>query len=374
MPAQDEDPCREEKDICFVPGADRYSFIATVVLPAWPERFRKKENRALLENILYREAPAHIFLRILWLAPHDFCCFETKYKGWGRWLAQKKNCIDDFTVCDFLAFLFDRNYECLDDCMVCLPCGDDIQQASRCFAEADNTERKNTYLSQINDLYCWYDQNCDQYEFEACEKNAPGDPDVPGGPILNIGRQPLNAIKEIKPRTVKKSGITRKTKETSTDLSENDPGAARQKRQVVNSRLTKYRKVANDIFEKSHNNAVVVKVQRFLLDPNPTQERLTKLIIEILQNNIPEKMGKRLTKKQVRELLQASICYFLDKVFFNGNNKPKLGQLKKIIEKFRKAETDMKALYDYWDFAEIMAFEPGLNEAELHNLFSGNAK
>lgn len=373
-PAQDDDPCTEEKDICFVPGADRYSFIATIVLPAWPERFRKKENRALLENILYREAPAHILLRILWLAPHDFCCFETKYKGWGRWLAQKKNCVDDFSVCDFLAFLFDRNYECLDDCMVCLPCGDDIQHTGPCFDEADNTERKNTYLSQINDLYCWYDQNCDQYKFEPCEKSETDNPDVPGVPLLNIEEQPLNAIKEIKTSPVKKSAITRKENKPATALSGNNPEPGRQKRQVVNSRLAKYRKVADDIFEKSDNNTVAAKVQRFLLDPYPTQERLTKLIIEVLQNNNPEKMGKRLTKKQVRELLQTSICYFLDKIFFNGKDKPKPGELKRIIEKLRKAETDMKALYDYWGFAEIMAFEPGLNETEIHNLFLGNAK
>jgi hypothetical protein len=76
----------------------------------------------------------------------------------------------------------------------------------------------------------------------------------------------------------------------------------------------------------------------------------------------------------VRELLQTSICYFLDKIFFNGKDKPKPGELKRIIEKLRKAETDMKALYDYWGFAEIMAFEPGLNETEIHNLFLGNAK
>src|SRR5690606_11064039 len=35
-----DDPCNEEHDICFIPGSDPYSFVATVALPASPQRFR----------------------------------------------------------------------------------------------------------------------------------------------------------------------------------------------------------------------------------------------------------------------------------------------------------------------------------------------
>ncbi|HTN06766.1 hypothetical protein [Agriterribacter sp.] len=367
-----DDPCAEEKDICFVPGADRYSFIATVVLPAWPERFRKKENRALLENILYREAPAHVLLRILWLAPHDFCCFETKYKGWGRWLAQKKNCVDDFSVCDFLAFLFDRNYECLDDCMVCLPCEDDAQQPKPCFAEVSGGAEESKYVSQINELYCWYDQHCDQYEFTHCAGTVSRNPGIPGTPLLNVAGSHNEEIKEGSSVPVSISAESLAEKEMETGLADKD--MAKRKRQVLNSRLSKYRKVADDIFEKSGNNAVAAKVQRFLLDPHPTRERLAKLIIEVVQNTAPEKPGKPLTKKQVRELLQTGTCYVLDKLCFNGKDKIKHTELKTIIEKLRKAEADMKALYDYWNFAEIAAFQPALNETALNDLFFRNIK
>lgn len=366
-PVQDEDPCTQEKDICFVPGADRYSFIATVVLPAWPERFRKKENRALLENILYCEAPAHVLLRILWLAPHDFCCFETKFTSWGRWLAQKKNCTDDFSVCDFLTFLFDRNYECLDDCMVCLPCEENVQQPDPCFAEGNDGEEENKYLSQINELYCWYDQQCDQYTFVPCERTEPRNPDIPGTPLLNIVRSHNEEMNEDLSEPVGISGKSLVERKIETGLPDKD--MAKRKRQVINGRLAKYREMADNIFEKSGNNAIAAKVQRFLSDPHPTRERLSKLIVEVLQNKAPEKPVKALTKKQVRELLQTGTCYFLDKLCFNGKDKIKHRELKTVFEKLRKAETDIKALYAYWNFAEIAVFQPTLNETMLNDLF-----
>ncbi|HRN55346.1 MAG TPA: hypothetical protein PLL71_02775, partial [Agriterribacter sp.] len=366
-PVQDEDPCTEEKDICFVPGADPYSFIATVVLPAWPERFRKKENRVLLENILYREAPAHVLLRILWLAPHDFCCFETKFKSWGRWLAQKKTCTGDFSVCDFLDFIFDRNYECLDDCMACLPCEENVQQPPPCFAEGNGREGESTYLSQINDLYCWYDQHCDQYKFTPCVATEPRNPDIPGTPLLNIAGGHNEEMREDLSALVGISGKSLAEKKIEVGLPDKD--IAKRKRQAINGRLSKYRKVADDIFEKPGNNAIAAKVQRFLSDPHPTRERLSKLMIEVLQNKAPEKPGKPLTKKQVRELLQAGTCYFLDKLCFNGKDKIKHRELKTVFEKLRKAGADIKALYAYWNFAEIAVFRPALNETVLNDLF-----
>ncbi|WP_343671753.1 hypothetical protein [Chitinophaga sp.] len=86
----------------LVAGYDPYSFIATVVLPAWPERFRKDGNRQVIENMLQREAPAHVLLRIIWLMPKEFCRFESYYKQWTRWMAKKTVCNGPF---DFDAFL-----------------------------------------------------------------------------------------------------------------------------------------------------------------------------------------------------------------------------------------------------------------------------
>src|SRR5262249_46325025 len=44
----EEDICDVREPVCFKPGHDPYSFIATVALPAWPASFRKKGNRELV--------------------------------------------------------------------------------------------------------------------------------------------------------------------------------------------------------------------------------------------------------------------------------------------------------------------------------------
>ena len=117
----------------FQPGADPYSFIMTVFLPAWPQRFHKKENRQLLESILQREAPAHILPRILWLTPRDMCRMESAYREWQHWLRTGKPC-GDFKTTDFIKLLFNTPFAC---------------------STADN------WLSEIDRLYCWADQECE---------------------------------------------------------------------------------------------------------------------------------------------------------------------------------------------------------------------
>lgn len=401
-PVQDEDPCTEEKDICFVPGTDRYSFIATVALPAWPVRFRKQENRRLLENILYHEAPAHVLLRILWLAPHDFCCFESKFKNWNRWLTGKKTCIDDFSVCDFLDFLFDRNYECLDECRVCLPCNEEIVQPSCFTAIAGRIEdREDVFLSQVNDLYCWREQDCEKYQFVECEQQEPIP--IPIGDSTgmlerrenliaeNIVVESIHSSVETTTEDVPVEKTVSDKKEKKTDIEKPDAGKARaktiglpaasettsskRKPQVINSRMNKYRESVKVIIEKSKNNPLAAQVQSFLADPQPLYERLFKLATEILQNKVPKtKGGKALTKNQVYDLLQSSICYYLDKICFNGKEANKLNELKKLMEKLRKAGINIKTIYEYWNLPEVKKLEPGLPEETVQILFEAEKK
>jgi len=79
-------------------GNDPWSFIVTVVLPAWPEKFYPQDNRLVLENALHQEAPAHVLLRIVWLDPRDLNQFETRYKGW----------LNNDNGCDFIQYLFNN--------------------------------------------------------------------------------------------------------------------------------------------------------------------------------------------------------------------------------------------------------------------------
>ncbi len=63
-------------------GADPYSFQATVLLPYWPQRFRRLNFRSFFEKTIRQEAPAHVALRIIWLDALGMRRFETAYRAW----------------------------------------------------------------------------------------------------------------------------------------------------------------------------------------------------------------------------------------------------------------------------------------------------
>jgi hypothetical protein len=143
------------------PGADGYSFIATAFLPAWPQRFRKKENRQLLETLLQQETPAHILLRILWLTPVDMCRWESMYKDWLRSLVPEKPC-GDFKTEDWVRLLFEVAPNCLAECG---ECGETVDAGSGAAGEVaaeggGKTSDSDEWLSEINLLYCWKDRVC----------------------------------------------------------------------------------------------------------------------------------------------------------------------------------------------------------------------
>jgi len=84
----EKDPCvrKDNPPVPYLPFADAYSFWATLVLPSWLKRFKTASARDLFEHLLYREAPSHVALNILWLSPREMCEFEACYR---YWLAQK---------------------------------------------------------------------------------------------------------------------------------------------------------------------------------------------------------------------------------------------------------------------------------------------
>ncbi|MCC7505858.1 MAG: hypothetical protein IT259_11180 [Saprospiraceae bacterium] len=77
----------------YYPMTDPYSFWATVVLPGYTPRFSDPDFRSFMEEMLRREAPAHVALCIRWLGPEDICCFEALYRRWTNWLRTgQKDC------------------------------------------------------------------------------------------------------------------------------------------------------------------------------------------------------------------------------------------------------------------------------------------
>lgn len=63
-------------------GEDPYSFRATLVLPAWPARFRSLFYRAHLETIAREFTPAHVFLKICWLDEAQMNAFTPVLAAW----------------------------------------------------------------------------------------------------------------------------------------------------------------------------------------------------------------------------------------------------------------------------------------------------
>ncbi|MGZ5287039.1 MAG: hypothetical protein ACXWB9_07640, partial [Flavisolibacter sp.] len=155
---QEDTEC-EGKDVhvCFKPGTDPYSFIATVFLPAWNKRFRDEKERLLFERLLYREAPAHVLLRIIWLRPLDFCHLEYVMYDWQKWIAGFTGCNTDFSLCNFIELLFNRYYDCLPECADCLPCKEPEPVKPGCWDVKDRILRPLGFVDQVNEIFCFED-------------------------------------------------------------------------------------------------------------------------------------------------------------------------------------------------------------------------
>ena len=93
--------------VCLDPGCDfcgeqdPYSFRVSVVLPYWPAHFRSLPFRNYFENLIRREAPAHLMVKICWVDNAALFQFENAYRQWllalGRYTA-KFSALADFRI------------------------------------------------------------------------------------------------------------------------------------------------------------------------------------------------------------------------------------------------------------------------------------
>ncbi|HVS95060.1 MAG TPA: hypothetical protein VHE54_01195 [Puia sp.] len=359
------DPCEVDKEICFDPGADPYSFIATVALPAWPQRFRSKENRAYIEYMLAREAPAHVLLRVLWLAPHDLCCFEVHYRQWLRWLACKPVCRDGgYTPCAFVKFLFHTRLECLGECHECPPC---VKPApSPCFTEKDEQLHpigKNTLLDQIDELYCWAPMTCDgRYEWAPCEvceecgceekeevagvvAAGPGEPVAVASPEAVAAAEPVARIEQVAVASPEAQApgepvvvaAVEPAAPAAAEPAAPAPPDDRERRRFINARYADH-KHRRDVLEKeAGDNEILEKAKKFLAAREPTVERFSKLMDQVLE----EKGGWKM------ELAAIIAAHFLDLVVLR-DLRVERPPIKAVFDRMRKAGVDTKALFASW--------------------------
>lgn len=105
-----EDTCEDQ----YIPGADPYSFWATLALPDWTARYREPGFRDGFQRLTQRLAPAHLALNIRWLSPKELYDFEDLYKLWLKSIQNscetdraKPNCPGEEVGCNFVDLLSD---------------------------------------------------------------------------------------------------------------------------------------------------------------------------------------------------------------------------------------------------------------------------
>jgi hypothetical protein len=256
------------------PGNDPYSFIITVFLPAWPERFRKKENRQVLERILQEETPAHILTRILWLTPADLCRWESQYKDWLRSLRPEKPCAD-YSADAWVKMLFTDSVQCMAEAgtagasgMGAMATGSGAAggatgtnaMATGTSATGDGDE----WLSEINAVYCWKDRECADtagWKFDVPDMGAPGgsiqfkpSPNPTGQTVGDakrmVGSGVEGAVKGVVADVAKKADDVVDAVKGVADKAEdvvNKVQDATDKVHDVSNRLTEVEKIAKDV-------------------------------------------------------------------------------------------------------------------------------
>ncbi len=88
---------------------DVFSNVLTIVLPEWPSRFQREGFKTALDQRIRTEAPAHLWLNILWLEKSKFQKFQRLFGPW--WNAYRQGAADAYTYRAKIAnFLVKESY------------------------------------------------------------------------------------------------------------------------------------------------------------------------------------------------------------------------------------------------------------------------
>jgi hypothetical protein len=102
--AQDDD---ERDELVRIPpqhmDPDPYSFQITFVFPDWPGRFQDENFRALIQQTIIAQTPAHITPELRWLNRQEMKTFEGLYHAWRR--EKAKGRLSGSTANRLVAFL-----------------------------------------------------------------------------------------------------------------------------------------------------------------------------------------------------------------------------------------------------------------------------
>jgi len=360
------DPCTKDERYRFVPGADPYSFVATVVLPAWPERFRKKENREALEQLLYREMPAHIMARILWLTPQELCRFESLYRSWTKWLAQKPVCTEGQPACGLIEFLFKSDFHCFD-CDECQPCAppesSDLCQFSRAY-DAD----PNAYVNAINALYCW-NTICSQSEpgrenvmHIASRANETVELHIPEGKhvMKTALSEPVNKEATVVELT------ERATAPLSADAVQPEDQGREEAERRIDARFHGYRSDVHEIAESSGNVAAGLAIS-FLNQSMPDFESYRHVVETVMANKRLPDNRRLLSAKEKSALIAISTWYYLDRYVLRRRVSDNELELRELFKRLNKK--GLLPEFKNWKSKDLTQAEPEAPVNEVKKLF-----
>lgn len=358
----DSDPCSNEKEICFTPGCDPYSFIATVALPAWPERFRSKENRQIIEKLLQHEAPAHVLLRVLWLTPRDFCCFEYYFKQWSQWMAGKLCHEYNYSNCDFLRIMFKKYFDELPECKECNNCSCGEEQSS-CFSKTKDPCAEVTVLQKINELYCWSAEK--GYDFTSCEaRDEKFDvtiiEKVPAVPVAI----PVPLVKETTIATPVTAPVAIAQKTDPVSVSKGD---------MFRLRAKTYKENIEAAIKDNKGNEVADRVLTFLRKP-PVPQNFAEFVQAVLKDKTEKgKNIKGLTTAQKKIVIENITWNYLDQVCFDKNaDAEKITALHNTFQLIKKNKIDTSALYKGWKSNEFSAFDTAIDLNKIKKTIGGS--
>jgi hypothetical protein len=306
----------------------------------------------MMENLLQREAPAHVLLRILWLTPKDLCAFESYYRQWRYWLTSDQSCRMEYHPCDFQTYLFTTLFQCPADCTECPPCPDQAPPVNPCFADPCDQVKKIgpfTVVEQVNKIFCWAGLACGE-KVVAQPVAVSGVGTVGGGGPVGAG--PAGVVDEA----------------------------------IVDQRFTRYRDGVRLILEAS-GNEIAGQALAFL-QTQPNGEEYAQVIDRIIRNEStgreqhelsegrqhapsgtgqPEPSGEtKLTRAQQGILAAAVTYYYLDNLIFQYKEGELTATLQPAVAALQEAGIGVDR--ELWNEDEVKKARTNIDLRKVHQL------
>ncbi len=349
LPVEDEtsqDPCQENANAVqsrYMPGADPYSFRVSVVLPCWSKPLNQKEMRRMYEQILLREAPAHIYLDINWINPKQLCDFERKYKRWLRYHRGASLCPESNAKCDLIHALSG-----LTDCEF-YESGDHPDPGCRANGEAVVT------INQAK-LYNFYYHSTPErkHVLNPLLQAIPGHSRSLSLPIKEW-KQNMELVHSIS-TDIQLPGVLKKSPEIAIKVDQSDMPGDREmeKDRALRSRKSRYREKI-ELLGGSIGNRTF-ELAKFHVDTNPGLQNLQAVVQMILQYGLRKNSKK---EEEYKSLLAHVICASLDQfVIDNPDRVIYKNELQEIFAQIEQAGVTTSDLLQSWNYPELAKLLP----------------